>query len=118
MRAGREQEVRAGGRHRAILAVLPGRALPAFRDFGILPAFCGVVVSDRYANYAAADAHSAEISACLPHLLDTLLSQVAAGGPPSSWPLGLIEGVAGIALTLHTIAAETNGGWETCLLIC
>ena len=33
------------------LFFLGARTLESFRGFGILPAFAGVVVSDRYANY-------------------------------------------------------------------
>ena len=33
------------------------RTLASFRDFGILPAFKGVVVSDRYQNYVRHEAH-------------------------------------------------------------
>ena len=29
----------------------------------------------------------------------------------------LIEGSAGVALTLHSIATGTTGGWQTCLLL-
>jgi len=36
--------------------------------------------------------------------------------PPATLP-GLIEGSAGVALTLHSIATGTTGGWHTCLLL-
>lgn len=58
---------------------------------------------------------SPEIGAHLPRLLDTLLEH-AADLPPGQAP-GLIEGSAGIALTLHSIATGTNCGWRTCLLL-
>lgn len=89
--------------------------LARFTDPALCHGWAGLVLT---ACHAAADARSAEISACLPQLVDTLLNQVAAGGPQSFWPLtGLIEGTAGIALTLHTLAAGTNGGWARCLLV-
>jgi hypothetical protein len=49
----------------------PGRrTLESFRDFGILPAFGGVVVSDRYANYFHSGwEHIAGNQACLAHLI-------------------------------------------------
>lgn len=64
---------------------------------------------------AAADARSPDIGAHLPRLLDTLLDH-ARDAPPGRLP-GLIEGSAGIALTLHSIATGTAGGWQTCLLL-
>ena len=64
---------------------------------------------------AATDALSLDIGAHLPHLLDTLLAH-ASDAPPEQLP-GLIEGVAGVALTLHSIATGTTGGWQTCLLL-
>lgn len=66
--------------------------------------------------YAAADT-SPDIAAHLPRLLDTLLDHADRGHSPS-WRLpGLIDGTAGIAATLHSMATGTSGGWETCLLI-
>jgi hypothetical protein len=82
------------------------------------PALChgwaGVLATSWH---AAADALSPEIAAHLPRLLDTLLHHVELGDSPSLSQPGLIEGSAGIALTLHTITAGTSSGWETCLLI-
>ncbi|MEO7193470.1 MAG: lanthionine synthetase C family protein [Pseudonocardiaceae bacterium] len=64
---------------------------------------------------AAADARSPDIGAHLPHLVDTLLDH-ARDALPGRLP-GLIEGSAGIALTLHNIATGTTSGWQTCLLL-
>ncbi len=64
---------------------------------------------------AAADAGSPDIGVHLPRLLDTLLEH--AGDVPLGRLPGLIEGSAGVALTLHSIATETNRGWQTCLLL-
>jgi hypothetical protein len=64
--------------------------------------------------HSAADALSPIIANQLPRLLDTFLDR--AGTPTGRGP-GLLEGTAGIALTLHTAATGTSGGWETCLLI-
>lgn len=64
---------------------------------------------------AAADARSDAIGAHLPRLLDTLLDH-ARDARPGRLP-GLIEGSAGLALTLHSIATGTPGGWQTCLLL-
>ncbi len=66
---------------------------------------------------AAAAARSPDIGAHLPRLFDTLLGNAEASDSPSWRPPGLIEGSAGIALTLHSMTAGTSGGLETCLLI-
>ena len=50
------------------LLFLGARTLESFRDFGILPGFAGVVVSDRYVNYFHAGwEHIAGNQACLAH---------------------------------------------------
>lgn len=49
--AGQKKYVLAAVTERYSLFFLGRRTLESFRDFGILPAFGGVVVSDRYANY-------------------------------------------------------------------
>ncbi len=82
------------------------------------PALChgwaGLIVT---ACYAAADTGSPDIGASLPHLLGTLLGHAGAGNSPC-WRLpGLIEGTAGIALTLHSMATGTIRSLGTCLLI-
>ncbi|MDF9813202.1 lanthionine synthetase C family protein [Streptomyces sp. SPB162] len=65
--------------------------------------------------HAAADASTPDLGAHLPRLLDALLAH-ARDTPPETLP-GLIEGSAGIALTLHTAATGTSGGWAACLLL-
>ena len=52
------------------LFFLGARTLESFRDFGILPGFAGVVVSDRYVNYFHPGwEYVAGHQACLSHLL-------------------------------------------------
>jgi lantibiotic biosynthesis protein len=65
--------------------------------------------------HAAADATGPALTEHLPHLLARLLEH-AQDCPPGASP-GLIEGSAGVALTLHAIATGTTGGWTTCLLL-
>ncbi|MCZ4123542.1 lanthionine synthetase C family protein [Streptomyces sp. H39-S7] len=65
--------------------------------------------------HAATDAATPDIAAHIPQLLDTLLTH-ARHVPPGALP-GLIEGSAGVALTLHTLATGTHGGWPACLLL-
>ncbi len=83
------------------------------------PALChgwaGLVAA---AWHAANDAATPTLATHLPHLLEQLLRH-ARDLPPGALP-GLIEGSAGIALTLHTVATAaigTPGGWTTCLLL-
>ncbi|MGH3799917.1 MAG: lanthionine synthetase C family protein, partial [Pseudonocardiaceae bacterium] len=65
--------------------------------------------------YAAADAATTDLDTHLPFLLGTLIDH---SDEKITDPLpGLIEGRAGVALTLHTIAAATPSGWPACLLI-
>ncbi|MGH3776471.1 MAG: lanthionine synthetase C family protein [Pseudonocardiaceae bacterium] len=65
----------------------------------------------------AADARSPEIGVHLPRLIDTLLKHVQADHSPP-WRLpGLIEGDAGVALTLQSVTTPTDPGWQTCLLL-
>lgn len=65
--------------------------------------------------HAADDAVTPAIAAHLPHLLDTLLAHTR-DTPPEPLP-GLVEGRAGIALTLHTLSTGTHSDWTACLLI-
>lgn len=79
------------------------------------PALChgwaGLTVT---ALHAAADAATPAIADRLPHLLGRLLAH--ARDTTAERP-GLIEGSAGVALTLHSLAAGSTGPWPTCLLI-
>jgi hypothetical protein len=65
-------------------------------------------------HQAAADALTADLAAALPGLTGALLhhSKSDADQPP-----GLITGTAGIAVTLHTVAAGSTSPWPACLLI-
>ncbi|MGH3824658.1 MAG: lanthionine synthetase C family protein [Pseudonocardiaceae bacterium] len=64
--------------------------------------------------YAAADA-TTDLDAYLPHLLGALIEH-AEEDITSPLP-GLIQGHAGVALTLHAITAATPSSWPACLLI-
>ncbi|WP_411146304.1 lanthionine synthetase C family protein [Streptomyces sp. x-80] len=79
------------------------------------PALChgwaGLLATTAFAAAAATPA----LANRLPRLLDTLLAH-ARDTPPGALP-GLVEGSAGIALTLHTLATGTSGGWPACLLL-
>ena len=65
---------------------LGGRTLESMRDFGILPDFRGVVVSDRYQNYFHSGwEHLAGHQACLSHILRDL-EDAAETYPDAHWP--------------------------------
>lgn len=66
---------------------------------------------------AAADAAIQTIAEHVPDLLSALLREQARADTPARPRPGLIEGTAGIAATLHTIATGTAHGWDMCLLI-
>lgn len=67
---------------------------------------------------AAADAHTSDLGAHLPRLADALLGEHARNGSLPPWQApGLIEGNAGLALTLHTMTTPTGDGWLRCLLL-
>jgi hypothetical protein len=91
----------------------PGQ-LARFTDLALCHGWTGLIATTWY---AAADGLSPDLGACLSRLLDTFLDQAAADDSPSLKLPGLIDGSAGIALTLHTMATGTSGGWETSLLI-
>ncbi|MFF3277223.1 lanthionine synthetase C family protein [Streptomyces chrestomyceticus] len=86
--------------------------LARISDPALCHGFAGLLAT---AWHAAADAVTPAIADHLPHLLDTLLAH-AYDAPPDPLP-GLVEGRAGIALTLHTLATGTSGRWAACLLI-
>jgi hypothetical protein len=83
-------------------------------DLALCHGWAGLVATTWY---TAGDALSPDLGTHLRRLLDTLLNQAAAGDSPSLKLPGLIDGSAGVALTLHTMATGTSTGWETCLLI-
>ncbi|MFF4988530.1 lanthionine synthetase C family protein [Streptosporangium saharense] len=67
--------------------------------------------------FAAVDALTPALRDRLPFLMNSLIEH-AHRKPSRSWTKpGLIDGTAGAALILHTIATQTTEGWERNLLI-
>jgi hypothetical protein len=65
--------------------------------------------------YAAQDSDNDSLKSCVPRLLHTVIEHA---DDTAHHPLpGLIEGRAGVGLTVHTIATATSHAWPTCLLI-
>lgn len=64
---------------------------------------------------AAADARTPGVACLIPRLVDALTD--SATRTPGPQPPGLINGRAGIALTLQTIASGYSSRWLACLLV-
>jgi transposase len=85
--AGTRKYVLAAVTERYSLFFLGGRTLESFREFGVLPAFTGIVVSDRYANYFHHGwEHIAGNQACLAHLIRDY-EDAAECYPNAIWPV-------------------------------
>jgi transposase len=78
------------------------RTLKSFRDFGILPAFAGVVVSDRYANYFHDGwEHIAGNQACCSHLIRDF-QDAAESYPKAVWPVQAQRALRGLIAAWHS----------------
>jgi transposase len=83
------------------LFFLGRRTLESFRDFGILAAFAGVVVSDRYANYFHHGwEHIAGNQACLAHLIRDY-EDAAESYPAAIWPVQAQRALRGLIRAWH-----------------
>jgi hypothetical protein len=84
--AGCKKYVLAAVTESCSLFFLGARTLESFREFGILPAFAGVVVSDRYQNYFHDGwQHVAGHQACCAHLVRGY-EDAAESWPGAIWP--------------------------------
>jgi transposase len=84
------------------LFFLGRRTLESFRDFGILPAFTGIVVSGRYANYFHHGwEHIAGDQACLAHLVRDY-QDAAESWPAAIWPVQAQRALRGLIRAWHT----------------
>jgi transposase len=83
------------------LLFLGARTLESFRDFGILPAFRGVVVSDRYVNYFHPGwQHIAGNQACLAHILRDY-QDAGETYPDAIWPAQAQRALRGLIRAWH-----------------
>jgi len=100
--AGSKKYVLAAVTELCSLFFLGRRTLESFREFGVLPAFTGVVVSDRYANYFHPGwEHIAGNQACLAHLLRDY-EDAAASYPDAIWPVQAQRALRGLICAWHT----------------
>ena len=84
------------------LFFLGRRTLESFREFGVLPAFTGVVVSDRYANYFHPGwEHIAGNQVCLAHLVRDY-QDAAECYPGAIWPVQAHRALRGLIRAWHT----------------
>jgi transposase len=99
--AGSKKYVLAAVTERHSLFFLGARTLESFRDFGVLPAFGGVVVSDRYANYFHNGwEHIAGHQACLAHLIRDY-RDAAECYPGAIWPVQAQRALRGLIHAWH-----------------
>jgi hypothetical protein len=99
--AGTKKYVLAAVTERYSMFFLGRRTLESFRDFGILPAFTGVVVSDRYANYFHTGwEHIAGNQACLAHLIRDY-QDAAECYPQAIWPVQAQRALRGLIHAWH-----------------
>src|SRR6266567_4359708 len=92
------------------LFFLGRRTLESFRDFGVLPEFAGVVVSDRYVNYFHSGwEHIAGHQACCSHLIRDF-EDAAQSWPAAIWPVQAQRALRGLIRAWH--AARDAGQAE------
>src|SRR6266516_450557 len=99
--AGTKKYVQAAVTESCSLFFLGARSLESFREFGILPVFAGVVVSDRYQNYFHNGwEHVAGNQACLAHLTRDF-EDAAESWPDAIWPVQAQRALRGLIRAWH-----------------
>ncbi len=99
--AGQRKYVHGAFTERYSAFFLGARSLESMRDFGILPSFRGVVVSDRYVNYFHPNwEHIAGHQACLSHLLRDY-EDAAETYPGAIWPVQAQRALRGLIRAWH-----------------
>jgi len=83
------------------LLFLGARTLESFRDFGVLPDFAGIAVTDRYVNYFHDGwQHLAGHQACLAHLIRDY-QDAAETYPDAIWPAQAQRALRGLIKAWH-----------------
>lgn len=98
--------------HALLHAVTDPAQLSALSDPSLCHGWAGLIAT---VWHAARDARRPGLNAQIPGLLDHLLTHTSHLAPAG--PIGLIDGTAGVALTLHTITTGISNGWARCLLL-
>jgi transposase len=104
--AGTKKYVLAAVTESCSLFFLGARTLESFRQFGILPAFTGVVASDRYQNYFHDGwEHITGHQACLAHLIRDY-EDAAECWPDAVWPVQAQRALRGLIRAWHAAQPE------------
>jgi transposase len=105
--AGSKKYILSGSTETAVAYHLGGRDLGSFAAFGILPAFAGIAVHDRYACYFHDGwANLAGHQVCLAHLLRDF-EDAAESWPGAIWPAQAQRALRGLVRAWH--AARGRG---------
>jgi transposase len=104
--AGEKKYVLSASTEEATAYHLGGRDLDSFAEFGILPAFAGIAVHDRYVNYFhprwdTEDKPLAGHQACTAHLLRDF-ADAAETYPEAHWPAQATRALRGLITAWHT----------------
>jgi transposase len=99
--AGRKKYILSGSTESAVAYHLGGRDLGSFTAFGILPAFAGIAVHDRYACYFRNGwANLAGHQVCLAHVIRDF-EDAAESWPGAIWPLQAQRALRGLIRAWH-----------------
>jgi transposase len=99
--AGEKKYVLGAFTERYSLLFLGARTLGSFRDFGVLPDFAGIAVTDRYVNYFHSEwEHLAGHQACLAHLIRDY-QDAAETYPDAIWPAQAQRALRGLIKAWH-----------------
>jgi len=105
--AGEKKYVLSASTENATAYHLGGRDLDSFAEFGILPAFAGVAVHDRYVNYFHPRWENlAGHQACAAHLLRDF-ADAAENYPDALWPVQAARALRGLITAWH-LAGEAG----------
>jgi transposase len=104
--AGQKKYVLSGSTETAVAYHLGGRDLGSFTAFGILPAFAGIAVHDRYACYFHEGwASLAGHQACLAHLVRDF-EDAAGSWPDAIWPAQAQRALRGLIRAWHAARGQ------------
>lgn len=104
--AGQKKYVLSASTENATAYHLGGRDLDSFAEFGILPAFAGVAVHDRYCNYFHPRWDKlAGHQACSAHLLRDFADS-AESYPDAHWPVQAQRALRGLISAWHAARAD------------
>jgi hypothetical protein len=102
--------------HILLAAVTDPTQLQQVSDVSLCHGWAGIALTTWC---AARDSTDSALTAALPALTDAFTDALGATdcAPPLGAPTGLVQGVAGAALTLHSLTENQVNGWARCLLL-